>query len=113
MESNNPHLTILETAVRDYHEWVSRADDSGHESCLIIDRERNHFLCITIGWENGKRNEQTMIFARLKNGKIWIEIDWTNDGIATALIQAGIPNSEIVLGFLAPEERPLSEFALC
>ncbi len=45
------------------------------------------------------------------NDKIWIEQDWTENGIATELLEAGVPNEDIVLGFRHPERRPLTEFA--
>ncbi|MEN8221606.1 MAG: element excision factor XisI family protein, partial [Pseudomonadota bacterium] len=38
--------------------------------------------------------------------------DWTEDGIATELLKAGVPNNEIVLGFRNPKKRPLTEFAV-
>ncbi|MBD2159429.1 XisI protein [Limnothrix sp. FACHB-1083] len=106
------YLNILEATVQDYHDWANRAASDTDENCLIIDRDRGYCLWLYIGWKNRKRIEKTMIFARLKNGKIWIETDETTDGIATDLMRAGIPNTDIVLGFLAPEERPLSEFAV-
>lgn len=111
MEPRN-HLAILETVVRDYYDWANQAPSDSDENCLIVDRERGYCLWMLVGWKNGRRTEKTTIFARLKDGKIWIETDETTDGIACDLMRAGIPNTEIVLGFLAPEERPLSEFAI-
>jgi len=111
MEARDRYLNILETVVRDYYDWVSRADDPD-ESCLIIDRERGYCLLHHLGWKDDKRTDRTTIFARLKDGKIWIETDETTDGIARDLMRAGIPNTEIVLGFLPPSKRPLSEFAI-
>jgi len=42
----------------------------------------------------------------------WIEQDWTEKGIATELLESGVPNEDIVLGFRHPERRPLTEFAV-
>ncbi|MGD1901240.1 MAG: element excision factor XisI family protein [Geitlerinemataceae cyanobacterium] len=112
MESRDRYLNALETVVRDYYDWVRRADDDDDENCLIIDRERGYCLWHCLGWNGDRRVDRTMIFARLKNGKIWIETDETTDGIACDLMRAGIPNTEIVLGFLPPSKRPLSEFAI-
>jgi hypothetical protein len=118
MESNHRYLSILETVVRDYYNWANQAayltntTDDTDENCLIVDLDRGYCLWVRIGWDNGKRIEKIVIFARIKNHKIWIETDWTNDGIATDLMRAGIPNTDIVLGFLDPEERSLSEFAI-
>lgn len=43
--------------------------------------------------------------------KIWIEEDWTKQGIANDLLDAGVPAEDIVLGFQHPSKRPLTEFA--
>lgn len=43
--------------------------------------------------------------------KIWGQRDGTEDGIANAFVEAGIPKSRIVLGFWDPEARAAGEFA--
>jgi len=45
------------------------------------------------------------------NGKIWIQRDGTERGIASDLTEAGIPNDHIVLGFREPELRQYTGFA--
>ncbi|MBV7337555.1 XisI protein [Chloroflexi bacterium TSY] len=52
------------------------------------------------------------LYVRIRNGKFWIEEDWTEEGIATHLVEAGVPKSDIVLGFHAPNMRPHTEFAV-
>ncbi len=47
----------------------------------------------------------------LKDGKIWIEEDRTEDGIATDLLQAGVSCEDIVLAFHPPRLRQFTEFA--
>jgi hypothetical protein len=46
------------------------------------------------------------------NGKIWIQRDGTEYGVARELVDAGVPKSQIVLGFRPPEIRPYTEFAV-
>ena len=46
------------------------------------------------------------------NGKIYIQHDGTEDGIATDLEIAGVPKSDIVLAFHAPELRKHTEYAI-
>ena len=41
---------------------------------------------------------------RIKNDQIWIEEDWTEEGIANELMKLGISNLDIVLAFHLPEE---------
>ena len=45
------------------------------------------------------------------NGKIWIQKDQTEEGIATYLEEAGIPKDAIVLGFHSLDVRPFTEYA--
>jgi hypothetical protein len=76
-----------------------------------MDEERGHYQLLKIGWHQGKRVEWMMIYARIKDGKIWIEKDLTEDGIATELLEAGVPKQHIVLAFHEPELRRYTEFA--
>jgi XisI protein len=46
------------------------------------------------------------------DGKVWIQMDGTEDGIAQELIQSGIPKEDIVLGFHEPSIRPYTGFAV-
>ena len=45
------------------------------------------------------------------NGKIWIQDDNTDYGVALDLERLGVPKSDIVLGFHPPEVRPHTEYA--
>jgi hypothetical protein len=48
----------------------------------------------------------------IRDGKIWILTDNTEEGIATDLVEVGIPKSQIVLGFYSPSLRRDGEFAV-
>ncbi len=52
------------------------------------------------------------MYVRLHNGKFWIEEDGLEQGVATDLLEAGVPKEDIVLAFHHPEIRPLTEFAV-
>ncbi len=54
---------------------------------------------------------QTSIHLPIKDGKIWIEADETDQGFANVLLSAGVPRQDIVLAFHPPELRRLSEFS--
>ena len=53
-----------------------------------------------------------MIHIRLKDGKIWVEEDWTEEGVAADLLQKGITREEIVLAFHPPQVRQYTEFVV-
>ena len=65
-----------------------------------------------MGWDKDERIKSVMLHIRLKNEKIWIEEDWTEDGVATDLLNKGISKEEIVLAFHPPQVRQYTEFAL-
>jgi hypothetical protein len=48
----------------------------------------------------------------IKNGKIWIQHDGTEVGIATILLEEGVPKDDIVLAFHSPDMREFTEFAV-
>ncbi len=66
----------------------------------------------TIGWNDTKRVWNTTAYVRIHSGKIWIEIDWLEHGIATDLLEAGVPKADIVLAFHHPSMCPYTEFAV-
>ncbi len=78
----------------------------------LFDRERDRYALITLGWNAGKRVHFPLVHIDIVNGKVWIEKDNTEDGIAVELVQAGIPKSQIVLAFRSPEVRKLTEYAV-
>ena len=52
-----------------------------------------------------------MIHARIKDGKIWVEQDWTKHGIINDLLDAGVRPIEIEQGSISPMLRVGSELA--
>jgi hypothetical protein len=77
---------------------------------IIHDAVKN--ALIKDGWSEGLRVYGVTLHVRLCEGKIWIEQDWTEDGIAADLLAAGVAENEIVIGFHEPEMRPYTEFAV-
>jgi len=78
----------------------------------VFDRDRDRYLLVEVGWENGLRVHQTVAHLAIINGKIWIQLDKTPNGIANDLLENGIPKDQIVLGFRSETLRKMSEFAL-
>jgi hypothetical protein len=93
-------------------ELVSRQLEPGEETLLAFDEEHDQYIWLQLGWTKRSRTHGITLHVRLRDGKIWVEEDWTEDGIATELLRAGVPNEDIVLGFHAPEMRPYTEFAV-
>jgi hypothetical protein len=54
----------------------------------------------------------SIVHLDIRNGKIWIQHDGTEVGIANRLVEAGVPKTDIVLGFHSPFKRQFTEFAV-
>ena len=76
----------------------------------VFDEQRLSYLLLDIGWQDDQYLYNAPIHLDIVNGKIWIQHDDTEEGIATDLLEAGVPREDIVLGFRPPELRPYTEF---
>jgi hypothetical protein len=84
-----------------------------NEKQLIIDTDRDHYQIVNVGWRpNGRRNYGCILHLDIKNGKIWIQYDGTEEGIANALLELGVPKEDIVLAFHDTFMRQHSGFAV-
>jgi hypothetical protein len=82
------------------------------EPQLVFDDENSSYQLMYIGWQGSWRMHGSVIHVRLRDGKIWIEEDGTEEGFASKLLEAGVSKDEIVLAFHAPWERQYTEFAV-
>jgi len=82
------------------------------ERVAVVDGGQDSYLLLNVGWDDGRRVHSVVFHLRIRDGKIWVEDDWTEDGVASELVDAGISKEEIVLGFHSARKRPLTEFAV-
>lgn len=82
------------------------------ESHTVFDRERDRYVLICVGWNNNRNEYGVVAHIEIINGKIWIQEDNTEEGIATDLEDAGIPKDKIVLGFRHPQLRQYTEYSV-
>lgn len=112
METRVNHDAQLRTVLEEWERFANRSGgDEEPKVFSVIDDERGHYLLMNVGWSGKRRICSVMFYARLHNNKIWVEEDWTEEGIANELVKAGVPREDIVLGFQPPSMRPLTEFA--
>lgn len=82
------------------------------EELLITDEDKGIYVWQALGWGKKKRHNYQRVWARVRDGKIYIEEDWTEEGIASELLENGVPKEDIVLAFHQPEMRKLTDFAI-
>jgi hypothetical protein len=99
--------------VQDILRQHSHHDSSSEtEVQFVCDAQNNHYQVIHLGWKGLQRVYGCVIHVDIKDGKIWIQRDGTEVGIANELVEAGVPKQDIVLGFHAPYKRQYTEFAV-
>lgn len=111
MDQLTNYQTLIKRLLTQHVEADNEHPTPGVENLLIADDDGGHYLWLNVGWFQRERLNTPTAYVRLKNGKIWIEEDWTEFGIANELMQEGVPKEDIVLAFQHPEERRLTEFA--
>lgn len=84
----------------------------GTEIELIIDRLNGHYLVMFIGWRDQIQVYGSLIHIDIKEDRIWIQRDGTQEGIAQQLVEAGVPPSDIVLGYRSPFVRQFTGFGM-
>ena len=79
----------------------------------VFDQERDHYQLVNTGWENRRRIYGCLIHIDIQeDGKIWIQYDGTEVGVANQLVEKGIPKEQIVLAYQSDYMRKLSDFAV-
>ena len=79
---------------------------------VVIDRQADHYLLLTVGWDGARRIHGSLVHIDIIDGKVWIQRDGTEHGVAEELVEAGIPRDRIVLGFRPPDLRQYTEYAI-
>lgn len=86
--------------------------DNRIQAQTIFDTEQDHYQLVYVGWRESKRMYGVVLHLDIINGKIWVQQDGTEAGIASKLVELGVPKQDIVLGFDPPKMRHLTEFAV-
>jgi XisI protein len=82
------------------------------ESRTSFDRDKDSYMLYSVGWNSRGRIHGINIHVDIINDKIYIQQDGTENGIVTDLELAGVPKSDIVLAFHAPELRKHTEYGV-
>ncbi len=112
MDKIMQYRELIKNIITEYDRLVHKSPDYHSETCLVFDETHDHYLWLTVDWQEDKRLKSTHVHIRIKNEKIYIEEDWTEEGIANELLREDVPKEDIVLAFHDPETRKLTEFAV-
>ncbi len=109
MDSLNQYREIIKNIIEEYAQFQPARGDVQIE--VVLDEKNDHYDLVYTGWNGAYRIHGSVIHIDIRNEKVWVQYDGTEDGVAEVLAQKGIPRDRIVLGFKPPEIRPYTDFA--
>ena len=110
MDKITHYRKLVEEVLRRHHRPARKGLEV--EEQMIADREHDHYQILTVGWLNDDEPVyQCKIHMDIRDGKIWIQRDFTEIGVANELVALGVPKEDIVLAFYAPFMREDTGFA--
>lgn len=101
---------IIETVLSEYAQIPYAYGDIHTET--VFDHNQDRYLLVNVGWDNDSRVHGCIVHIDIIEGKIWIQRDGTEEGIATDLELAGITKDQIILGFRPPQTRKYTGYAV-
>jgi hypothetical protein len=108
MDTRLDYPQVIKQVLLDYAKYYSQG---GVKVKTLFDELQQSYMLLSMGWYGDKYIHHAPIHLELIENKIWIQADDTEAGVATDLLEAGVPKEQIVLGFKPPEIRPYTEFA--
>ena len=109
MDRTTHYRQIVKEVIRNHARFQPSYGEVEVET--IFDEASDHYeLCYT-GWDGYHRIHGTVLHIDIRHGKVWIQHDGTEEGVAEEFVMAGVPRDHIVLGFQPPNLRKHTEYA--
>lgn len=110
MATINEYRQIIRGLIQEYAQYTPARGDVQIEA--IFDETNDHYELIYAGWNGPYRIHGSVLHLDIRNEKIYIQHDGTEDEIAEKLVEAGISRDRIVLSYKPPAIRPYTNFAI-
>jgi hypothetical protein len=110
MDRVDHYRQIVRRLIEDYA--ACKPSHGRIETEAIIDPAKDHYELMHVGWDRDRRIHGCAVHIDIIDGKVWLQYDGTDRGVAEELVQAGIPREHIVLAFQPERVRPHTEFAV-
>jgi hypothetical protein len=82
------------------------------ERRLLTDKEGSEFILVSVGLHNQTFHHDILLHVRVKDGKVLILEDVTDPGIYEAMVERGIPSSDIIPVYMPDYDFATVEKAL-
>lgn len=84
---------------------ITGANPGNIDEYAICDEKTDNYILSNVGWHpSGRRQLGYPVHIRIKDDKVSVEWDGTDQEIIQQLIDAGIDENDIVYGFDKPQE---------
>lgn len=110
MDAIERYQDALMTVLREWEQRPGASSTLRFEA--VFDRERDRYLLVVVGWDGRHHVHATLAHVDVIAGKLWIQHDQTEEGIAPDLVAAGVPRDRIVLAFKSPARRARTGYAV-
>lgn len=110
MDTVTQYREIVRQLMEEYGRY--RPSHGQIDTEVVVDAAHDHYELLHIGWDGPRRVHGTVLHVDIRDQKIWIQYDGTDRPIAEELLRAGVPRTDIVLGFHPPEVRRHTEFGV-
>jgi len=110
MDKLEKYRDCIQTIILDHAHRGSSED--GVEAETIFDVERDHYQLIYVGWHRKNRVYGPVLHFDIRQGKIWIQWNGTEEEVGPRLVEMGVPKQDIVVGFHSPFKRQFTEYAV-
>ena len=77
----------------------------------VMDLSHDRYTLTHLDFDGDRYKSSLLAYLEIRNGKIWILTDNTEDGIASEIVAEGVTKNQIVLGFYSVALREAGEFA--
>lgn len=84
----------------------------GVEVQLSLDTVRDHYQWLNVGWHGLDYVYDCYVHIDIKDGKVWIQRNGTEEMPAVELVKMGIPKEDVVLGLQPPSNRPYTDYGV-
>ena len=78
----------------------------------IFDLINHRYQIVHIGWLRKRYVHHCLMHLDVRDGKVWLLHNTTEHELTDELMEAGVPKTDIVLGFCPEELRSCTEFAI-
>lgn len=113
MDKLDRYRNALQQALLNYAQMRTGISSNPElELQILFDPQRDHYQLVYVGWYKDKRVYGPILHLDIKDEKIWIQLNTTEDDITLDLMELGIAKDDIVLGFHSPDMRQFTEFAV-